>query len=189
MRVEPVTTSGPVIGWIRMSTTSSVSLGGGEHATSAVAAGSVRACSSARRTYGVVPDAAMPTTKSPRANTVRLEIFHRALDAILGAFLRSRERLVSAGDDALHHLGIGAVRRRTLGRVEHAESSGGSSADVEEPSAGAERPLGLLDRAGDRHALRRDRIGDGVILGAQQIDDLERRREVDVGAAWDCAAR
>ena len=38
MRVEPVTTSGPVRGRIRMSTASSVSWGGGEQATRAVAA-------------------------------------------------------------------------------------------------------------------------------------------------------
>ena len=43
MRVDPVTTSGPVIGDDEMSATSSASCGGGEQATSAVRAPTLRA--------------------------------------------------------------------------------------------------------------------------------------------------
>ncbi len=64
MRVEPVTTSGPVMGTMATSTRTARSTGGGEQATMAVRAPRVIARSSAPRTYGVVPDAAMPTTKS-----------------------------------------------------------------------------------------------------------------------------
>ena len=63
-----------------MSTTSSVSCGGGEQATSAVARRSFARASSARRTYGVVPEAAMPMTKSPARTPCCVEIFDRALE-------------------------------------------------------------------------------------------------------------
>src|SRR5690348_11275577 len=64
-RVLPVTTSGPVMATMGMSTWAIVSGGGGEQATMAVRAPISFAYVRATRTYGVVPDAAMPTTKSP----------------------------------------------------------------------------------------------------------------------------
>jgi hypothetical protein len=72
----------------------------------------------------------------------------------------------------LHHLGIGAERRRTLRRVEHAEPTRGARADVEQAPACTERPLGALDRARDRVALRRDSVRDAMVLGVDQINDL-----------------
>ena len=130
-----------------------------------------------------MPDAAIPTTKSPARTPCALEILDRALEPVFRAFLRSRERLVAAGDDALHHLGIGAVGGRALGRIEHAEASRRSGANVKETAARAERLLRLLDRARDRLALRCDGVGDGVVFSVDQIHDLERRREVDLGRA------
>ena len=47
----------------------------------------------------------MPTTKSPARTPCASRSSTRALESILGAFLRARQRRVSAGDDALHHLG------------------------------------------------------------------------------------
>ena len=101
----------------------------------------------------------MPTTKSPLRTPCAVEIFDRALELVLGAFLRASQRRVSAGDDALHHLGIGAEGRRTLGRVEHAEAAGCSGADVEQASAGAKgrsRPARWRARWA-RAAMRRRR--------------------------------
>ena len=139
-----------------MSTASSVSCGGGEQATSAVAAPTTRACSSARRTYGVVPEAAMPMTKSPARTPCAL----RSSTALsIRSSAPSCERVsagVPAGDDPLHHLGVGAVGRRTLGGVEHAESSGRARADVEQSTAAAKGRFGGLDGAGDGLALGAD---------------------------------
>src|SRR5438105_373404 len=97
------------------------------------------------------------------------EILDRALDAVFGTFLRTRERLESTGDDALHHLGVGAVRGRTFRRIEHAESARCAGTDVEEPAATAEGGLGLLDGAGNRFALRRDRRWNRSVFGVYEI--------------------
>ena len=89
----------------------------------------------------------------------------------------------SAGDDALHHLGIGAEGGRALARVEDAEPAGGSGADVEEAAAGAKSLLGQLDRARDVVALRRDGVEHEAIFGVQEVDYLARRGEIDVRGA------
>ena len=108
---------------------------------------SARARSSAPRTYGVVPDAAMPTTKSPRADAVRVESLARRPRACPRRLpARADQRGKSAGDDALHHLRIAAERRRAFGRVEHAEAARRSGADVEQPPAATEGVLGERDR-------------------------------------------
>jgi len=92
-RVLPVMTSGPVTATIAMSAAASMFAGGGEQATIAVRAPTDRACSSAVRTYGVVPDAAMPTTKSP-ARTPRASRSIRAASSLSSA---PSCALVSAG--------------------------------------------------------------------------------------------
>ena len=72
------------------------------------------------------------------------------------------------------HLRRRAERRRALGGVEHAQPAAGAGADVEQPSAGAKGRLDEVDRAGDVHARARDRRRNGRVLGADEIDDLER---------------
>ena len=128
--------------------------------------------SSAPRTYGVVPDAAMPTTKSRGADAVRGHRMRAIAGDVLGALLRLVSAGKSAGNDPLHHLGIGAEGGRALARVEHAESARGARADVEQAPAGAKGLLRELDRARDRVALRGDRIEHEAVFGVQQIDDL-----------------
>src|SRR5206468_12325176 len=63
-RVDPVSTSGPVIGLMMTSQVSARTCGGFEQVTSTVLAPSVCARDKAIRTYGVVPLAAIPTTTS-----------------------------------------------------------------------------------------------------------------------------
>jgi hypothetical protein len=98
---------------------------------------------------------------------------------ILGAFLGSRQRRKAAGDDALHHLRIGAEGRRAFARVEHAQPAGGARTDVEQAARCAKGFLDERDRARNRVALGRHRGGDECILGPHQIDDLRRAREID----------
>ena len=81
------------------------------------------------------------------------QVLDRRLESIFRALLGARECLVPAGDDSLHHLRIGPVGRRHLGRVEHAETPRRAGADVEESSAAPKCRLGLLDRARDLLAL------------------------------------
>src|ERR1051325_6470588 len=66
-RVEPVSTSGPVIGLITTSHVSARTLGGVAQVRSTVLAPSVCALPSAARTYGVVPLAAIPAFTSSSA--------------------------------------------------------------------------------------------------------------------------
>ena len=77
MRVEPVTTSGPTSTTMHTSTLSRMPRGGSEQVKNPVRAPSSRACSRAARTYGVVPLAAMPSTKSA-GPTVIASIAERA---------------------------------------------------------------------------------------------------------------
>ncbi len=70
IRVEPVTTSGPVSTVIRMSTSSGTGASGFP-VTRAVAAPRCRAVRSAASTYGVRPEAVRPRTKSPSATEPR----------------------------------------------------------------------------------------------------------------------
>ena len=106
---------------------------------------------------------------------------------------------MAAGDDALHHLRVGAEGRRTLARVEHAEAAGCAGADVEQAAAASERRLGELDGARDLLALGRDGVGNGAIFGVYEIDDLEGdarsiaavrglRRSVSRGSDIQCVA-
>ena len=87
------------------------------------------------------------------ADTMGAQVLDRRLESIFRALLGARECLVPSGDDSLHHLRIGAVGRRHLGRVEHTETPRGAGADVEEASAAPKCRLGLLDRARDLLAL------------------------------------
>ena len=183
MRVEPVTTSGPVSGSTMMSARSRISAGGGEQATSAVLAPTPRAYASACRTYGVVPEAAIPMTKSPARTPARDRSSAAAVDAIFRSLLRSRERCRAAGDDPLHHFRIGAECGRTFRRVEHTEAAGRSRADIEQAAAVAKGRHGAFNDARDRLAFFANGRGNGLVFGVYEINDLQRRREIDVGGA------
>ena len=96
---------------------------------------------SAARTNGVVPLAAMPTTTS-LGPTRRASI--SPSPALTSSSAPSIERTSAgqpAGDDPHDHLRRRAEGRRALGGVEHAEPAAGAGADVEQPAAGAERRL------------------------------------------------
>ena len=159
------------------------SLGGSEQVTSAVRAPSAWARPSAARTNGVVPLAAMPTTTSS-GPTRRASISPMpGVDVVLRAFDRLDQRRIAAGDDADHHLRRRAERRRTLGRVEHAEPAAGARADVDQASAGAEGGLDQVHQRARSPRAPGDGAGHARVLGADEIDDLERGGGVDGGAA------
>src|SRR5690606_20731630 len=90
----------------------------------------------------------------------------------------------TAGDNALHHLGIGSESGRTLARIEYTEPAGRACTEVEQPSTLPEGGFGERDRPGDAKALRMNRVGDARVLAVDQVHDLERARQVDLGAAW-----
>jgi hypothetical protein len=117
------------------------------------------------------------------ADTALVEILHRVLDRVLGALLRARERRVAAGNDPLHHLGIRPVRGWHLGGVEHAEPSGCARSDVEQPPPAAERRLGCLDGTRNRFPLAMHGLRNALILGGNQVHDLQRRGKVDIRGA------
>jgi hypothetical protein len=125
----------------------------------------------------------MPISTSCAVDPVLVDRRRPLLRAVLGPFLRAEDRLGAAGDDPLHQLRIAAEGWRALAGVEDAESPRGAGADVEEAPAGAEGVLDAADGAGDLFALRGDRVRDSAVLSGHDIDDLERRGEVDVGRA------
>ena len=71
----------------------------------------------------------------------------------------------------------------------HSEASstpsrpGCAGADVEEAAAVSKRRFRLGDGARDGLALRRDRVGNGSIFSVNEVDDLQRGREIDVSRA------
>src|SRR6476469_5554682 len=91
------------------------------------------------------------------------------LGNVFRAFLRSSERGQAAGDYSLHHLGIGAERRRTFARVENAETARRSRADVKKPTTFSERVFGNAQCSCDLVALREDRIGNHAVFGVYEI--------------------
>ena len=94
MRVEPVTTSGPGdAAGSRMSTTSTRLVGRRRAGDEAGARAEVARVRRARaRTYGVVPEAAMPTTKSPARTPCASDLRRALSSAVFRAFLRAGER-------------------------------------------------------------------------------------------------
>jgi hypothetical protein len=115
-----------------------------------------------------------------RGDAVRVHRGSASALVVLRALDRRPQRGVPAGDDADHLRGIGAEGGRALAGVEDPEPPRGAGADVEQPVAVAQRVLDERDRLRDRRALRRHRIGDRPVFGADEVDDLVRRREVDV---------
>src|SRR5438093_322157 len=104
---------------------------------------------------------------------------HTRVHVVLGAFGALHQRLVSAGDHPHHHVGRRAERRRALTRVEHAEPPRGPGTHVDEPPAPAEGLHDEIEGAGQVGAHRVHRPCHGRVLRVQEVDDLERRRDVD----------
>ena len=148
-RVEPVTTSGPTIAMTATSTLREQLLRhrrarDDRRARAAFTRALERAVDERRRARcgDADDDVAL-------AHVMLVDHRGAAGGRILGAFLRAQDRGEPAGDDALHHLGVAAERRRAFARVEHAEAAGRAGADVEEPAVTAECIFGERDELRD----------------------------------------
>ena len=152
------------------------------------------AWSSAPRTYGVRPLAAMPTRMSG-VGRVRIgfvgnaeagggEVFGAFFGGVFGVLGGVAEGGIAAGDEALNERGRDGEGWRTLGGVEDSEAAAGSCADVEESSALIEAVGDVVDGAGDVGEFGCDRRGDGRILGVDYGEHFESGELVDVLGVW-----
>ena len=99
---------------------------------------------------------------------------HRRLafaGAVFGALDRAHERAGSSGHDALHLLGGGAEGGRTFRGVEHAQTSAGAGAHVEESPALAEARHDEIDRTRDGRQLAGHRVRNAAVLGGDAFED------------------
>ena len=113
----------------------------------------------------------------------RLEISHGQLAAVFRALDGIAQRRVAARDDALHQLGRYAKRRRTFGRVQHAQPAACARAHVDQPAALFHARDDRIDRLGQRgqrprHA--RGHVGGHVV---HQRHDLQRAHLIEPFAA------
>ncbi len=100
---------------------------------------------------------------------------------VLHPLLAPDQGLPSAGDDALHQLGVRAEGGRALRGVQHAEPPAGPGADVEEPAPPPEPRRHVVDDVGHGLRLRGDGVGHRPVLGLDEVDDLPGPRPVDPG--------
>ena len=105
------------------------------------------------------------------------------IGTIFGALLRLEHSLRPPRNDSLHQLGIAAEGGRAFAGVEDAKSPARAGADIEQSPLTAKRRLHKGDAARDLLPLRCNSGGYAEVLEVHEVDDLERRREIDVGSA------
>ena len=91
----------------------------------------------------------------------------RSLDAAM-------KRAHSAGHNALHHFRRSAERRRNFARVEHAEPSARSSADIKQAAALLQNAAHHFDATRQRRGLFAQRIRDAIFFGDEKLDQISR---------------
>jgi hypothetical protein len=109
--------------------------------------------------------------------------FGHGLDArflpVLDSLRATDERRITAGDQTGDETGIGAVGRRALRSIEHAQTTRGPRTHVEEATSIAER----LDHAVNDHGNVVKSLGYAVenraVFGMDEVQDLARTREID----------
>ncbi len=94
--------------------------------------------------------------------------------AVLGAFLRVKERVLAAGHHRLNGIRIGTERRRHLGRFDHAEPAARASSDEDDPPAFAERFDDDVDANGDARLLALNGREHLAVVVQHQLDDVGR---------------
>jgi hypothetical protein len=99
---------------------------------------------------------------------------------ILSAFLRSHEGFIATRNDPPHHRRVCPVRGGHLRSIEHPESSGRSSADVDQPAPRSKRGLCEPQRFGDGFTLCADSFGDLPVLRIDEIDNAQRVQRIDL---------
>lgn len=108
-----------------------------------------------------------------------LQIGHCGFRMILGSFDSACEGGRPAGDDAEDQFRRRVECGRTFRRVEHAEPSRSSRADVDEPSAVLQRVGDYVDGPGDCVRLEADGCGDAGVFIVHERDYFARRKRVD----------
>src|SRR2546426_10964160 len=101
------------------------------------------------------------------------------MPVVLGPLAALHEGVVAAGDAPTDLSRRRAEGRRAFAGAEHAEATGGPGPDVDDPPAPTEGLHHEVDSAGQIAAHRPYRPGHGRVLRVQEVDDLERRRDVD----------
>ena len=96
---------------------------------------------------------------------------------VLKPFRAAQQRSGTTGENTLHLLGITAKGGRTFRGIQHPQSSGGASTQVEEPASGTE----ALSNGIDRLCQGRGDCGDGflgttILVGKQ----LHQRQGVEL---------
>ena len=113
------------------------------------------------------------------AEVARVDGGGTGIAIVFRAFDRPDQRLGSASDDPLDHLGWRPEGRRALGSIEDAEATRRACPDIAEPATSSEGRLDQTHRRGDRLGSLPDRKRDTRILGREQLDELQRIEVVD----------
>ena len=179
IRDEPVSTSGPTVGAIGTSAARVISEPGAQ-VTATVKAPSCRA-------YLDRADGVRRAARSGQADhrvgsgdAIRRQVARPGPAVVLGRLDRPMAGVVAASDDPAHQVRRHAVGWRALRRVEDAESSRGSAADIEQPPAPLETGDDPRDRAADGPELAPHRRGDRRVLVVDQIEDGRDRLRGDL---------
>ena len=178
-RVEPASTSPPVSISTARSAARAISPPGALVTATARAPAS-RAARSAPSTYGVRPEALMPTTASAGVEPGRQQVGGAGRLVVLGALHRGVKRRPAARDHGDDHVRVGAEGGHALGGVEHREAPRCPRAGVAQPAPGA-HPRG--DRLGGARQ-RRERPPQRVVRR-----DPRRRRAAATTSVGERASR
>ena len=84
-----------------------------------------------------------------RTEAPGLQILPAGLEQILQSFGTAQQCRRPTGQHALHQLGITAEGGRTLGSIQHPESTGGAGPQVEQAAASAQAVCDRLHRLGE----------------------------------------
>jgi len=109
-----------------------------------------------------------------------LQILDSHFRTILRTFDRSGQRRRAAGDQADHLPRPRIERRRAFAGIQHAQPSGGAGAQVNQTSATAQAFGDPVERLGDGGGDTAHGPRDLRVLGVHQLDDLQRRKAVDL---------
>jgi hypothetical protein len=142
----------------------------------------VARCLQARDDVGRPPARREPDDRVRRGDTGRRDVGRTGLGVVLGRFLRLGERVRPAGDDRDDEPGRDAERRAALRRVDLSQPAGRAGAEIDEPATAFEPLDDRVDRGRELARGRPDGACHRRILRVDQLDELERGAEIEVGA-------
>jgi hypothetical protein len=101
--------------------------------------------------------------------------FDGIVGMVFSAFDASPDRLIPAGDDALHHFRRSHECRGALSGIDNAQPPGSPRAHIEESPTALERPHDAPNRLTNLRLGPFDGVGHSAILA---VDDIERLTDV-----------